>query len=222
MRANDTYGAEIARATAYKLLAECYYAPTERLRQDVKRLACCLEAMGSPAYETVGRMDAAVLGGESLEELAIDYSRLFVGPFALLAPPFGSIYLEQDRRLMADSTQAVERHYREAGLELAEGFNGTPDHIAAELEFMHVLVIQALDALSRGDLDGAQRCDQKQGAFLESHLAAWVPEFSSSVQEHAGTRFYQGLAAATRMFIQGEIDRTRSNEPALVPGSASA
>ena len=222
MKATDTYRAEIARATTYKLLAECYYPPTERLLQDVKELGRCLEMMGSAASEAVDRMGAAVQGAEGFEELAIDHSRLFVGPFALLAPPFGSVYLERERRLMADSTQAVDRCYREVGLELAEGFNGTPDHIAAELEFMHVLVIQALDALTQGELDCARRCDQKQGSFLERHLAAWVPEFSRSVEEHAGTRFYQGLAAATRMFIQGELDQTRSDLPAPVRGSVSA
>ena len=207
MRANDTYGAEIARATAYKLLAECYYAPTERLRQDVKRLACSLQAMGSPAYEAVDRMDAAVLGGESLEELAIDYSRLFVGPFALLAPPFGSIYLEQERRLMADSTQAVERYYREAGLELAEGFNGTPDHIAAELEFLYLLIWRETAARRSGDADALAAATALRRRFLTEHLGAWVGPFAAAVTEGAQTAHYRELAALTDRFVALEASR---------------
>lgn len=222
MKTNDTYSSEISRATTYKLLAECYYPPTERLLQDVERLGRCLETMGYEASEAVDCMGAAVQGAECIEDIALDHARLFVGPFALLAPPFGSVYLERERRLMADSTQAVERFYREAGLELAEGFNGTPDHIAAELELMHVLVIQALDALTRGELDRSQQCARQQEAFLERHLAAWVPEFSRSIEEHAGTGFYRGLAAATRMFIQGDLDRARGDVPAPVRGSVPA
>ena len=222
MKATDTYRAEIARATTYKLLAECYYPPTERLLQDVKELGRCLEMMGSAASEAVDRMGVAVQGAEGFEELAIDHSRLFVGPFALLAPPFGSVYLERERRLMADSTQAVDRCYREAGLELAEGFNGTPDHIAAELEFMHFLVIKELGTLADGDLDHAQHFRQKQKSFLERHLAAWVPEFSRSVEEQAQTQFYRDLAAATRLFIESDFDQCRGAKPVLVGGNASS
>ena len=53
MRANDTYGAEIARATAYKLLAECYYPPDEHSLTQAGRLCreagtVCTAAASSP------------------------------------------------------------------------------------------------------------------------------------------------------------------------------
>ena len=42
------------------------------------------------------------------------------------------------------------------------GFNGTPDHIAAEFEFMHFLVVKEREALVAGDLVRAQHFRQKQ------------------------------------------------------------
>jgi TorA maturation chaperone TorD len=154
--------------------------------------------------------------------MAIDHARLFVGPFALLAPPYGSVYLEGERRCMGDSTLDVGSRYREVGLGTAPGFNDAPDHIAAELEFMHFLVIREFEAQADGDLERAQYFRQKQGSFLERHLAAWVPNFSRSVEEQAQTEFYQSLAAATRIFIESDFDRCRGDVPVLVGGSASA
>jgi TorA maturation chaperone TorD len=138
-----------------------------------------------------------------------------------LAPPCGSVYLEGERRLMGDSTLAVGECYHEVGLEVATGFTGTPDHIAVELEFMHFLVVKELDALTDGYREHAQNFRQKQQAFLERHLAAWVPDFSRSVEEQAQTRFYQSLAAATRLFIESDFDQCRGEVPAIHGGNPS-
>jgi len=222
MKANETDLAEIARATTYRLLAECYYPPVETTLQHVRQLSRSLKAVRPPVAEAAARMDAALQAHEGYEELCIDHARLFVGPFALLAPPFGSVYLEEERCLMGDSTMAAGECYREVGLEVSAGFNGTPDHIAAELEFMHFLVIKELGTLADGDLDHAQHFRQKQKSFLERHLAAWVSEFSRNVQEQAHTRFYRDIAAATRIFIESDFDQCRGGKPVLVGGSASA
>lgn len=213
---------QIARAAAYKLLAECYYPPGEETGEHVKQLSRHMETLCPSAAEAVDRMEAAVQAGEGFEELSIDHARLFVGPFALLAPPYGSIYLEGERRLMGDSTLAAGECYNEAGLEVSADFNGTPDHIAVELEFMHFLVVKELGALAGGNLDRAQNFGQKQRAFLERHLAAWVPDFSRSVEEQAMTGFYQSLAMATRLFIESDISRCLGDAPVWLSGSPAA
>jgi len=220
MKENETCLAEIARAKTYKSLAECYYPPGESTLQQVRQLGESLKAVCHPASEAADRMEAALQTYESFEELAIDHARLFVGPFALLAPPYGSIYLEGERRLMGDSTLTVGECYHEVGLEVAAGFNGTPDHIAVELEFMHFLVVKELDALAGGYLERAQNFRQKQRAFLERHLAAWVPDFSHSVEEQAQTKFYQSLAATTRIFIESDLIVCRGELPAGVGSKA--
>jgi TorA maturation chaperone TorD len=222
MEANAMSSDQVARAAAYKLLAECYYPPGEETGEHVKQLSRHLKTLCPPAAEAVDRMEAAGQAGEGFEELTIDHARLFVGPFALLAPPYGSVYLEGERRLMGDSTLAAGDCYNEAGLEVSADFSGTPDHIAVELEFMHFLVIKEFDALTHGNLDRAQNFGQKQRAFLERHLAAWVPDFSRSVEEQAQTRFYQSLAMATRLFIESDFSRCHGDVPVLLSGSLPA
>ena len=105
MQKNETYLPEIARATTYKLLAECYYPPVEATLQHVRQLRLSLITICPPAAEAADRMEPAWQTHEGFEELVIDHARLFVGPFALLAPPFGSVYLEGERRLRTARTR---------------------------------------------------------------------------------------------------------------------
>ena len=69
------------------------------------------------------------------ESLKSDFSRLFIGPFKLLAPPYGSIYLDGNSCLMGASTMEVRQLYRNEGLNPV--IKEAPDHIAIELEFMY-------------------------------------------------------------------------------------
>jgi TorA maturation chaperone TorD len=87
---------------------------------------------------------------------------------------------------------------------------------------MHFLVVKELDALAGGNLDRAQNFSQKQRAFLERHLAVWVPDFSRSVEEQAKTGFYQSLAMTTRLFIESDISRCLGDMPVLLSGSPAA
>ncbi len=220
MKASDPQMTGIARAATYKLLAEFYYPLMKEAPQQVNKLRGKLKALNSPAAEAADRMAESLKTCDNIDELTIDHARLFVGPFALLAPPYGSVYLEGERRLMGDSTLAAGECYNEAGLEVSADFNGTPDHIAVELEFMHFLVVKELEALAGGELVRAQNFRQKQLTFLERHLAAWVPDFSRNVEEQAQTEFYQNLAAVTRIFIESDFGQCR-NELLVLVGSNS-
>jgi DMSO reductase family type II enzyme chaperone len=154
--------------------------------------------------------DAARLAGgryteENRQTITIDHAALFVGPFSVPAPPYGSVYLEDKRQLMGASTMDVRRHYRSIGLDLSQDFNEAPDHICAELEFMHVLVHQAIAAVDAGDHDLLAAAIGRQQAFLERHLGAWVPAFADRVAEHAQTDFYRLLASVVRGFVAEDL-----------------
>lgn len=204
MDGRDHRNTGYARARAYKLFSECYYPPDALALDPAERL---VQEVGGICPEAVAALDlmaAGLAAAGGAAELAVDHARLFVGPFALLAPPYGSVYLDGERRLMGSSTLEVEGCYREAGLEVAAGFSGTPDHVAAELEFMHFLAVKELQARSADDPVRVSHFRGTQRAFLARHLGAWVPDFTRSVEAQAGTLFYRGLAAATRLFVESD------------------
>jgi TorA maturation chaperone TorD len=142
-----------------------------------------------------------------LEVLKIDHARLFVGPFRLLAPPYGSVYLEESR-IMGDSTLDVRDHYEREGLDTV--IREAPDHITVELEFMYYLVAKQAQATNEGNLQDIQLYQQRQESFMGSHLARWLTAFTERVQKNAQTEFYRTLALLTEMFVQNDLDACAS------------
>jgi TorA maturation chaperone TorD len=197
---------EKARCDAYKYLAACYYLPNGELTTMLKGLEHQLGVLGFEAlsYATLMRNEFESL--KDLEELKIDFARLFVGPYSLLAPPYGSIYLERERKIMGNSTLYLLETYRNAGVDLSDNFRDAPDHIAAELEFMYFLVFKEVEALENSDIERTFGFLEKQRAFLREHLGAWVFDFAESIEEKAEDDFYKNLARATKAFVKQELD----------------
>lgn len=168
----------------------------------VQALVTALSQLESEALESAICLEN---GGLDSNVLQVDYAKLFIGPFMALAPPYGSIYLEDKRRLMGDSTVDVRQHYLSLGLDLSVDFKEAPDHITAELEFMHVLINQAEGAIE--DLDGQLLSENihHQQIFLEKHLGAWITAFADKMAEHANTDYYRNLATLTRIFITEDM-----------------
>ena len=155
--------------------------------------------------------DASMLKGEfekipDIDLLRVDYARLFVGPYELFAPPYGSVYLEGDRRVMGESTMDAIDWYRNAGLDISKNFQDPPDHIAVELEFVYFLIFKEMESISNLDVEGTIRCLIQQGKFLERHLGAWVPEFADNVEKNAETEFYKSLARFTKVFVKKDLE----------------
>ena len=195
---------EKARGDVFKLLAACFYLPEkELLAQEsvLENLALLMESVCPKAWGYVLKMEGA-FKIYSEEDLQVEYARLFIGPNELIAPPFGSVYLEHGKRVMGDSTLAVSRIYAEEGLVLDEDVKQPPDHIAIELEFVHYLITREIQALNEEDEASATEHLKKQSGFLEKNLAAWVPEFTKSIREGTENRYYRALAECLEAFIE--------------------
>jgi len=186
---------DFERATVYKILAECYYCPDDAL---LKLLDDVPEATGDLLSEVTGNAPHA----DDLESHTVDYTKLFVGPFKLLAPPYGSVYLE-DGKFMGDSTLAAREVYVQAGLDLV--LKEAPDHISVELEFMYFLALKEAEARADADPEQAEYLRGRQASFLRAHLGAWVEAFANNIQENAQTEFYRILGRVTRDFVLSDL-----------------
>jgi len=204
MNTRDFFDLEHLRLEAYRLLADGYHRPEQSFLDDLVKLKTCMEKVCGKAGKNINNMQADIAGMAGPENLEVDFARLFVGPFNLLAPPYGSVYLEGERQVMGVSTADVQRRYQAAGLDVATGFKDAPDHIAAELEFMHCLIFNTMEAANQGDVNRIVTCLLNQQSFLEVHLGAWVQEFAGHVVDHAQTSFYRNLARATEAFIKDD------------------
>jgi TorA maturation chaperone TorD len=202
----DDFETLAARADLARLLAACFYEPgpefaEERLFESMAAAARRVEPSLAEAVRQLGEAFAA----EDPQELLVDYTRLFLGPTGALAQPYGSVWLEDGSSLMRESTLAVNALYDEGGFELAEDFRDLPDHVAAELEFLYLLLFRRAEA-SRGDDPAAgARFAQMQRRFLDRHLGRWAAPFAAAVRDGAQTAFYRGLGGLTESFVRSEV-----------------
>ena len=201
METKNLLNDELSRMEAFRLLSDCYFLPEPGLSDKLKNLEFNMGNVCKPALGFVRRMRKEFPAGEDLEPLKVDFSKLFVGPYQLSAAPYGSVYLEGERKMMGDSTLDVKNRYREAGLDTAKTFKDVPDHISAELEFMYYLIFKEIEAFSNSDTETAIDFVQKQKSFLEIHLMAWVPQFTNSIKENTENPFYSNLAETTALFL---------------------
>jgi putative dimethyl sulfoxide reductase chaperone len=120
--------------------------------------------------DTATRLDAT-----ATEELEYAFNRLFVGPGKVAAPPYASVYLDSDPRLMGAATQRAAAIYDAIGLTSPLPGSLPDDHLALELDA--VLAFRAL--MARGpsaELTALWRY------FLHDHLALWLPKFAAAIR----------------------------------------
>jgi len=196
---------EVARSIVYRRLADAFRLPGRELPVVLVELESALGRLDSDAFDDAARLKQSYTTDSVPCPLEIDYAGLFVGPFLVPAPPYGSVYLEDKRQLMGDSTIDVRQHYLSLGLDLSPDFKEAPDHISAELEFMHVLISQSLEAIDAANHQQLSENIRHQRVFLEKHLAAWMPAFTDSIIEHAQTDYYRHLATVARTFVAEDM-----------------
>jgi len=194
---------EKQRGDCFRLLAACFYKPLKEIFLQEKvfqNLTSLLEQVCPDAAPFSNQMGESILK-YSDEELLVEYAKLFVGPYELKAPPYGSIYLDDGRRVMGDSTIEVARMYQESGLIMDENFKELPDHIAVELEFMYFLTHKKVNVLEKSESDTALVFQEIRDVFLNKYLRTWALEFCQKINTHTDNAFYAALANCLSTFL---------------------
>lgn len=136
------------------------------------RLADCQREIAS----IVGRAEF------DLKDAASSYTKLFIGPGKLAAPPWESVYLKGEDLLFQESTLAVREAFRDFGYRATGYPHEADDHLATELGFMAALAKDAFRACKESGDDSLDRLLLGQSRFLESHLNAWLPLYNKRLE----------------------------------------
>lgn len=209
--ADVDFDKDAARADLCRLLAACYYQPgpefaEEKLFDSLLVAATKVDADLAMRARCLGESYSA----ENIDALLVDYTRLFLGPTRVIAQPYESIWLTGETTLMQDSTMAVLDLYGEGGFEIDGEFRDLPDHVAAELEFLYLLIFRELQARQSADSDAQRRFAALRRRLIDEHLGRWIEPFTAAVRDGARSAFYRELADLTARFIQLERIDDRS------------
>ena len=197
---------ERVRSSTYYHLARLFEPPGPFLLDErvLEALEAALAAVNPAAAEHASAL-AEALEREGLERVRREHMKLFVGPEQLLAPPYGSVYVDQQRELMGPSTMAVVKLYGEAGLRQADDLKDAPDHVRVELDVMHLVIERTLDGVREGDWERAERLVRVQAAILQNHLSRWVTPFAKVIRTGSTTDFHRHLANLLEAVIKQEF-----------------
>lgn len=209
--------AEIAkhRSNIYALLAAIYHKEvTPALLKQIKEPQF-LEVLS----ELGAKLEDDVLKGSEdklIEDLAVEYTRLFLGPGKHISP-HESVHHERDDgdwgRLWGKSTVEVKKFIEASGLEYKSEYSGLPDHISVELEFMQKVTEREAQAWEGKDKDGAIYCLKIEKKFMDDHLKKWIPIFCDKIIAETESSFYKGMAKLTKKFIEFESEEIKSKLP---------
>lgn len=126
-------------------------------------LPALAETFSTPADETVSEA----------------FQRLFIGPYALPAPPWGSVWLDRESVLFGESTLALRQWMRENNIVFQTQQNTPEDHFGA-------LLLMAAWLTENGH-------DAHVHQLLAWHLLPWSTRFLAVFVENAGHPFYVAL-----------------------------
>jgi TorA maturation chaperone TorD len=177
------------RKLLYRFLARLFSYPDQELLDTLARGEAD-EMARLVGVESPPSLDAA----DPLQDLEVGFTEQFINRLGgIPAPPYGSVYLEQDGILMGQSSLRALEAYRAEDLSL-EGGGEPPDYLATELEFLFYLVSQEEEALSRRDVEGARDKTVNQRAFVSELLHPWVSVFCSRVEndQHSHSLYLWG------------------------------
>jgi len=216
--ANEAALVARGRAAIYACLARGFAFPADELLLLLRHV----EAAGGEGRNTCGRGvrrspptaecgDGLGAALQALAQAAIESDiqslrRSYMRIFDPRRPPFPfeaehrAEHFQQSARLLAD----LQGFYRAFGLR-TDGER--PDHIATELNFLHVLCLKQAAAFERGMTEQATVCEDARILFLKEHVLPWYASVCDLVRERAvepHDRFYLELADTLDLAIRRE------------------
>ncbi|OBX05243.1 hypothetical protein QV06_03290 [Gallibacterium genomosp. 3] len=121
------------------------------------------------------------------KDISEQFQRQFIGPNALPAPPWGSVYLDKEAVIFGDSLLQLRDFMRKYGIKAELNENVPEDHIGLMLMFAAYIADTRPDILPE---------------YLSKHLFSWVWRYLELLSEQQDSPFYQGLALVTKQTLE--------------------
>lgn len=191
------------RSQVYALLARAFRFPSLENFQAIQGGDFASAAQESLANLPYNGLKSGELGRQislSYEAFQSSYIGLFEvgGELGAPCPLYEGEYGGGRMKVMEE----VLRFYHYFGLKLSEEKRDRPDHLASELEFMHLLTFKETEGFLQGADRNAYR--QAQRDFLRFHLTEFVAAVASKVGGRAAP-FYSDLAQLAHSFCAKEL-----------------
>lgn len=145
------------------------------------------------------------LSDSNLEDLSVEFARLFVGPGPHI-PLYASVHRDDDKRageLWGSTTEEVNRFMTHYGLKLSNS-RKIPDHLSILFEFMEKTILAKIECVNNGNDTQLQEADRIQIRFFHDYMEPWIEKFLTKVIKMRPQPFYKSVVMQTHRFIMLE------------------
>lgn len=203
-------GESADRARVYRALAALFRRPEaaslRRLRE--RELPEGREALrrlrGAEALERALAEVADALAAAEPGEIRRAYERTFEPSGGLRCSPHETSHTAETAAHQMNRTYEmadVAGFYRAFGVEVAPG-GERADHVAAELEFLHLLAVKAAVARAEeGEGAHLEVCRDAARSFLRDHVAPFAPRLAGCLEAKAAHPLYAAAGRALEGFV---------------------
>jgi DMSO reductase family type II enzyme chaperone len=201
---NNAASLDQQRSQAYGFLAAVMEYPEGELTDMIRAGTIAAQARPlfcaiHPELEKVIDWNDLAAAGEA-DYLSVEYTRLFdVGgadgpPCALNAGA-----AKGDARMAL--LEELVRFYNYFGLTAAgTEANELPDHLTTQMEFMHYLIFNELEARAAGEAS-ANDFIRAQRDFINHHPSTWIPQLNANLKKSKAPAYYRALGELMERFI---------------------
>lgn len=137
---------------------------------------------------------AAEIGQQkAIEQCAVEYTKLFIGPPTPAAPPWETMNKEGSATVgFGQATFEMKQLLRDIGFGVVNDNNQYEDHLGIELLYLSVLC------------DKGKNEDIK--AFITSHPLAWIEEFRKKIDATFPQGYFSGLTELTQGVLKWHLE----------------
>lgn len=153
--------------------------------------------------EAAGKLKAVLAScrGLDVEAVRSEYTRLFLGPDKLIAPPWESCYTAKERALFQESTLHVRSWYQQYSY-VPAGYPSHPDdHISLMMHFLALTTERAKACFDQDLLCGYKSLLEGQKLFEKNHILNWMDAYCADMDTSETKLLYPQLARAMADFI---------------------
>lgn len=151
------------------------------------------------AVMALSRYDRA----KAVQMVAVDYTRLFVGPGKPAVPIWETLYKNETSYTFGRQTLEVKQVLHSQGLRLSGQSNQLEDHMGIELLLLSEMSRQTIDSCA------AEGLIREQIAFIDEHPLSWVKPLRDCVRRAERTGYYSALLTIIAGYLQYDISVLR-------------
>ena len=160
------------------------------------------EAIAACASYAEGAQAFADEGGNAVQRVSVEYTKLFVGPPRPAAAPWETMHRSEGATVgFGEPTFAMQRLLRAAGLEVSNENNQYADHVGIELLYTSVLCSRAAEAVDAGDAEAQAQLVDQLASFVREHPLGWIDGLIAAVADAEPDGYIAGLLALAKAIL---------------------